>query len=554
MTPRVDIAWKLTCQTTGCAGKPSTDCTILTGPNKGKPRKGLGLHAGRLLAGDEALAQGYAPGFADGAASRQGEVDGLVSAQVALRNAHQVAVARYDAEVADLKERLRSATDEVGSAWFQVDELKGQLAAAQSSLTEAVTRSKNDQTTIADLRAQIAALTPKPPTPVWTRPTGAGVALYEDLPGSTLNARINAAKVRSLVSFGKGTFEQADFTQPVDARIYGLVLWDKCAGIAGSGEDATIVQLTPGSSTRLAKVPKQSTGKFSGPGAVGTTNPLKVLHAGETTGPRDVYLGGFTLRATDQPVYATVDTPPDPQTGRPHNYNGIELYRAGKVTIEHVRVQGFPGSNGANPGETFSIMAGGSTLDLTATSLELDGRHPVSGKAIGGSGFYHGGQLAKSSLTDVDAHHMFYGWGLTHYMVTGGKSVYTRVRARNNMGAFNWERCSNHTFELVGCDNLGNRAIAKPTAGYGKQPIFAVVDSDQGSVTINLRDVKVDDGTGTLVTPSPQHPVLVVLHPNYWGTTQKQLARDIHVFDAAGVEHPDWLVTLTGYQVDGKGQ
>ena len=395
-----------------------------------------------------------------------------------------------------------------------------------------------------------------PPTVEWTRPSGAGYVRYEDLEGSTLNARLNASQTRAVVTMPEGTFEQADFSQPTEAGPYGLVLWTGCAGIAGSGAGKTIVQLKPESSTKVGMVPEQSAG-YAGPAAEGVTNPLKVLHAGETiptpTGPRDVYLGGFTLAGTEQPTYTTVATPPDPQTGRGHNYNGIELYRAGKVVLDRLKVVGIPGSNGANPGETFSIMSGGGPqLDLTMTWVNVDGRRLGTGEPVGGSGIYHGGLTPKSSLTDVDVHHMGYGWGLAHYEVNGGTSVYTRVRSRHNVGAFNWERCSNHTFDLVQVDNLGSRATAGAATRHGKQPVFAVVDSDKGSVTINLRDVKVDDGTGRLVTPSALRPVLVVIHPDYWGSTQRQAAEDIHVFDAAGVEHPDWLVILPAYELDGR--
>ena len=251
-----------------------------------------------------------------------------------------------------------------------------------------------------------------------------------------------------------------------------------------------------------------------------------------------------------------MDNPPDPQTGRPHNYHAIELYRAGKVVLEHLKVQGIPGSNGANPGETMSIMCGGGQwLDLTGQSIEIDGRHPVTGLAAGGSGIYHGGQTPSVTWTDIDIHHMGFGAGMTHYQVNGGTSVYTRVRSRHNaLTPFNWERCSNHTFELVGCDNLGNRGKATTGTAYAGQPIFAVIDSDLGSVTINLRDCKVDDGTGGLVTPSAKTPVLVVTHPDYWGSAQQQSATDIHVFDEVGIEHPEWLVSLPGYELDGKAR
>ncbi len=73
-------------------------------------------------------------------------------------------------------------------------------------------------------------------------------------------------------------------------------------------------------------------------------------------------------------------------------------------------------------------------------------------------------------------------------------------------------------------------------------------------MTVNFRDVQVDDGSGRLVPPSRDHPLLVVVHPTYWGSTQQQLPSDIHLFDASGRERPEAVVVLDGYELDGQAR
>ena len=50
------------------------------------------------------------------------------------------------------------------------------------------------------------------------------------------------------------------------------------------------------------------------------------------------------------------------------------------------------------------------------------------------------------------------------------------------------------------------------------------------------------------MSPTAARPILIVIHSGYGGQAQQQQISDIHVFDASGVERPEWLVRLTGYQ------
>ena len=389
----------------------------------------------------------------------------------------------------------------------------------------------------------------------WQRPSGAGYTQIEDLTGATVMAKINATPNGNICTFPAATFSQANFSYGAGGN-YGICYlpFQPVAGVAGSGIDQTFLEITPGSSDRASTIPPQSTG-FVSPGNPGTVNQLTLFRLGEAPGDNPAYqvryIGGMTIRGTDQPIY-TIDDTPGFATGNPHCYFGVYVYKGINTIIEDTKIKAIPGSYGANPGETYSINLY-RTAGAMIRRVEVDGRN-AAGVRFGGTGIGNNTNTGSNAYEDVYIHDMKWGHGVAHYNVYGSVS-YTRTKIEKvYLAAWNFEHCASSAFtvEMVDCTvgDIGGRA--RTGTSYAGQPIWAILDSDVGSATVNIRNPKVPDGAGNFVSPSAARPILIVIHSTYGGVTNKQSINDVHVFDANGVEQPTWKVRLTGYQ-DGDG-
>jgi hypothetical protein len=254
-----------------------------------------------------------------------------------------------------------------------------------------------------------------------------------------------SANVRPLGSvlsggvLGDATYTVDNFGVAKDGRTVGAVL--PASGLRGGGVAASVVQMTPGTSTKAALVP---------PDDPANTNPMDLLMVTGTAGSMAApTLSGFTLRGTSQG----------------HIYNGLRMSYTRGARVTDVRVVAVPGNYHINPGETFGIndwQGHGNTY----TGVEVDGA------GVGASGL---GVNSSDNVT-VNGAHLHdnpYSAGLAAWQTTGVTLV--DVRSVNNRTGLNFER--------VG----GTVVITRPTlVGNREQDLF--IGSDHGSAVYTITD------------------------------------------------------------------
>lgn len=199
----------------------------------------------------------------------------------------------------------------------------------------------------------------------------------EDLAGSTLQAKLNAARAIPVptgkgivVTFGPGEYTFSDFTQASGA--YGLRM-PYNVGIAGNNRDgdrATVFKMVEGSSTKGPLVPQSTT-----IGGVGGTNKYTLMaiqhddDSGNWEPPNGLPFQNFALIGTWQPRKAGDTKAMDPIG---HLYNGLRLGHTHNSTLTNVYIEGCPGDQAAPPGETFGVNLYQGE-GLTITNVEVSG-------------------------------------------------------------------------------------------------------------------------------------------------------------------------------------
>lgn len=278
-------------------------------------------------------------------------------------------------------------------------------------------------------RATIAP-TPGPgplPGGTVTRPTGPGYYAIEDLAvGMDFTAAM--AKVKTLAAGTRpsdGTSHRtltlpgttsSPFVIGANGFAAGVAagfgfLFEESVSVFGSGEGATIFQVTPDSITQAqvdAKVPAID----SYPNNIGLR--IAVVPNGV-----NVRLENFGMRGTQQRVGGTGTQGAQWDT---YHYTGLSLTRHTNLTVENVKVWSIPGYRNSPPGETTAVsVLGGSAYRFV--NVEIDGRRSWGdGSKISGAGF------GTSSTTNVRyercyAHHMGFSHGFAFWQTNGITAV-----------------------------------------------------------------------------------------------------------------------------------
>lgn len=254
-----------------------------------------------------------------------------------------------------------------------------------------------------------------PTPPAQTGPSGGG---------SLLSA---LSQLGSNAVLGSGTFTFNNFAGTIGAELPN--------GFSGQGENSTVLEMTPHSSSKGGLVPT----------AGGTTNPLIML---ESQGGSPL-LKDFTLQGTNQG----------------HLYHGLRIKNTTNARVENVRVRAIPGDDKVNPGETFGIADFRST-GSTYSGVEVDG----AGVGATGLGLNNS---TDTTVSDSYFHDNPYSAGIAAWQ--SSNLTLTDVITKNNRTGLNFERVS------------GSVRIVRPTIeGNTAQDIY--VGSDQGSAKITIID------------------------------------------------------------------
>jgi hypothetical protein len=290
--------------------------------------------------------------------------------------------------------------------------------------------------------------------------------------GSDLRAIIAANPSGSLLALRQGTYVMKDF----DSHLMGADLGTD--GIQGAGSGSTVIEMTPGTSTKAGSVP---TTPYS-------TNQLYLLSTiGGTPG-----LSGFTLHATDQG----------------HLYNGLRIGRATNARVSDVRIENVPGDASFPPGETFLLN------DWRTTGSVYDGV-TIDGGGVAAAGF------GVNSSTDITINSSTFT-GTAHS--SGGAFWQSQnitlndVAVTNNRSGLNFERDS------------GTITLNRPTFS-GNRLYDLQFGSDQGGANVVITDPKLAPGQKIVINAPLQ----------YHGGPNGQQRSDIHVI-VGGVDRTSELV------------
>lgn len=460
--------------------------------------------------------------------------------------ATQLATAQTDS--ARITSELATANASVTALNGQIVTLKQQVDALKATVAANAVTISAQQREIARLNAIIN------PPPVDPQPTGPGVVRYQDIsPGSRPSATIAKAGAVK-VSFPPSIIETLDFLD--SAKNAGFVEGTATA-LLGSGIDKTVFRVKAGSSSKNGWYTdiKRSTAYAVGDvrctlqngfvmrcttaGTTGATAPSafsQVNNGGQYTIPSTVTDGTvvWTLMSNVNLSYlmlaqgAGISLLQDftiEGTELGHVYNGLRIgmdpQNPTKPVLRRIKVKGIPGTNGGNPGETFSINAW-RTPGILLEDCEVDGRN-AAGATVAAS------LVGINSNSDVkfvrgNFHHARAGiaaWQTNNIRYEG--TVVTDVASR----AFAHERCGG----IIVLDRVTALRVGGTHAKF---------DSDQSSAKVTIIDPTIDGGA-----PTPQNPFKVCVHDGYMTMAGKnpgnaQRKEDITLI-LNGVSRPDCL-------------
>lgn len=315
-----------------------------------------------------------------------------------------------------------------------------------------------------------------------TQLTGAGVTRVQDLSGGHLS---NATT--GIISFPGGVYADAtDFDDfgAGSGNNYGYALPSGVTGLVGTGIDNTIIEVSPNtmSTGSAAKIPLQS---------AGGTNPLTLIRM-DGGSP-----SALTIKGTDQTVNGTKQL-----------YNGLQFWFMTGKSVGNFKVQGIPGDNAANPGETFPLKSDHGS-SMTYHDIEIDGTDG-SGNKVSATGFGLNSASGTTTINDCNFHDMGFGHGISAYQATG-TLIMNRVICSGSPGCFNFERC-NANITLNNC--------TFQTTKTGTNHSHIIIDSNVGSSKLSIVEPSFDTNT------TFPNQLVVCVHASYL-TGQLQLPSDI---------------------------
>lgn len=310
------------------------------------------------------------------------------------------------------------------------------------------------------------ACTPMPspaPSPSTASTAAAACPAAASGPRHAMGATVTGTRVR----LGSGTYAFSDFSVVPGIQRIGLLIPPSVSGFAGAGAGATVLEMTPDTSTAASSIPA----RFP------ASNPLSLMRAAGPT----VRLSGFSLLGTDQG----------------HPYNGLRVERAAGARVSDVCVAGVPGTDRQPPGETFGISD-----NLTTGSVYR--RVTVDGRGRGAAGL---GVSVSSGVTVLDSRFVGnrYSSGATFWEVRDA-TLRDVTATGNGLAGLNFERVS------------GTVRIDRPVLG-GDAGGDLRIASDEGSARYVITD-PVLSGDGLLTIAMP---------PTYYGHPNLQRTSDIEV-------------------------
>lgn len=211
---------------------------------------------------------------------------------------------------------------------------------------------------------------PQTSYPAAVVPSGVTIVDYVSIAqsGDTFTQALNRLTSPSIVKVPAGLYELIDFDSTTHYSCYA----PNCLGLWGAGIDKTVIQLRPGSSTQVSQVPVQSSG---------ASNLLMMMRLSK----QHILTQNLTIAGTDQPT--------DPNTGKPHIYNGWVHYmtsgtNSGPNTgsqLYNVKFTGVPGNWNSPPGETM-VDSGYIDTNTVEVNVEVDGYTWVYENTVLGDG------------------------------------------------------------------------------------------------------------------------------------------------------------------------
>ncbi len=271
---------------------------------------------------------------------------------------------------------------------------------------------------------------------------------------------------------GPGTITFSDFT--ANGGRVGKML--PATGYTGNGIGVTVLEMVASSSTKAALVPAQSTG---------STNPLQLLRtfSGNLT-VGGVY-SGFTLQGTAQG----------------HLYNGLMIDHELNPRLSDLLINGIPGDNASNPGETFGVNLYGCN-GAVLTRVEVDGR--LGGVAVGASGV---GWNTCTDATMQDCYVHDHAYGMPTFWETHNITTHN-LRSINNHLGINHERPSGVLRHY--------NPVLSPRAG--SSGLHFTFNSDLADTP----DIEVHDPVVSGGVPTAGGAPCVLIGHTYRGLTQRQ--------------------------------
>ena len=359
-----------------------------------------------------------------------------------------------------------------------------------------------------------------------TQPTGSNITPIQNLvsQADNLSGQINKASTTNYVSFDNAKYTWSDFAHSSTDNYSGRgVDVGNPIGLLGSGIGKTVFEMVSGSTT-----------KYTAPG------PKSYMVTGETTNLHYMRvesqvkkLDGFTLQGVSigslskrYDGSASNNAQNNATLASPYIYNGLFLEQLSNATVSNIHVNGIPGSDYVNPGESFALAfqhCSGMTFDTVTINGSL------SGTDVGATGFggnYHTGTC---TITNCESLNLAYSAGIALYGCSGTVNI-TNFVATNNYRHLNFEQ---NTKGLT--VNVHNPTLGKNLSGV---PLYFGANSTvsgAGSIKFNMYD-PVDDN-GKAITS-----LVIKCNASYVGKTNLQARSDIKIY-VGGKDKTSSIVT-----------